>query len=169
MEMRRVEGKTDQRCGTIALRARDGQQSKSRVATVQSAKADAVMPTTKGTLRPLRRKRERRKIFALSIGLLATLGCLAALAASSRELVSLITSSPNPSAAATAGFERTGKIVVQDGSSDCKQKNFDNQSGRISDDTSPCDDRVVLDAHGFPVPVGTIHRLDAISKSFSAH
>jgi len=167
--MRRVEGKNDQRYGTIPLRARGVQQSKSLVRAVQSAKTDAVMPTTKGRLRPLRRKRERRKMFALSIGLLATLGCLAALAASSRQLVSLIISSSTPSAAVNAESERTGKIVIPGGPSGCKQKKFDNQSGRISDDTSPCDDRIVFDAHGVPVPVGTIHRLDAISKSFSTH
>jgi hypothetical protein len=166
-EMRRLEAKNGPLYGSLALKAGVVQQ-RTRFGTIQSAKADAVIPT-KGTSRPLRRMRERRKMLALSIGILTTLGFLAALVVSPRQLVSLIASSSNQSAAINADSERVGKIVVQPGSNDCKQKKFDNQSGRISEHTSPCDDRIVLDVHGVPVPVGTIHRLDAIRKSFSAH
>jgi hypothetical protein len=44
---------------------------------------------------------------------------------------------------------------------------FDNDSGRTIDNIKRCEDNVVLDAKNIPVPVGTLHRLDAISKSFS--
>jgi len=163
--MRRVEGNGGQLPGALGLRAGGVQQSRLRAEVVQPAKADAVMPIPRAASRSLRRRRERSKMLSLTIGILVALACLAGL---SRQFVSLI-SSPNQPAAVNAELERIGKIVVQDGLNDCKQKKFDNQSGRISDDASPCDDRIVLDAHGVPVPVGTIQRLDAISKSFSAH
>lgn len=155
--MPRVKGKGGQ--------AVDIQQSNSRAGAVRPAKVDALVPTARHALRPRHRNRERSKMLAFAIGILVAVACLAVF---SRQIVSVISSS-DQSTPRTAESERTGKIVLQDGSSDCKQKKFDNQSGLISDDTSPCSDRIVLDAHGAPVPVGTIHRLDAISKSFSNH
>ena len=44
---------------------------------------------------------------------------------------------------------------------------FDNDNGRTIEQFKPCDNAGILDANGVPVPVGTIRRLDAISKSFS--
>ena len=155
--MRRVEGKGRQGVGV--------QQSNSRTEVARPAKVDALVPTTRDASRPRHRNRERSKMLVFAIGILVAVACLAVF---SRQIVSVI-SSPDQSTTPTAESERTGKIVLRDGLSDCKQKKFDNQSGLISDDTSPCDDRIVLDAHGVPVPVGTIHRLDAISKSFSTH
>jgi len=32
--------------------------------------------------------------------------------------------------------------------------------------TASCDDDVAVDAHGVPIPQGTAHTLNAISKSF---
>jgi len=57
-------------------------------------------------------------------------------------------------------------IVLHSSTSGCQQKSFNNQTGRFSDQTSPCHSDVVLDAKGMPVPTGTIHTLDSISKSF---
>ena len=45
---------------------------------------------------------------------------------------------------------------------DCRQQVFDNQTGRVTQSSRPCED-----APGDGVPLGTIHRLNAISKSFS--
>jgi hypothetical protein len=47
----------------------------------------------------------------------------------------------------------------------CKRLTFDD-TGRGFWELMPCDGESVHDARGQPVPIGTIHRLDAISKSF---
>ena len=47
----------------------------------------------------------------------------------------------------------------------CRRVEFDNENGRIFQTNAPCDGEA-LDANGNPVPVGTMKRLDAISKSF---
>ena len=59
-----------------------------------------------------------------------------------------------------------GTIVLHSGSSGCQEKSFNNQTGQISDQSSSCGSEVVLDARGMPVPAGTIHTLNSISKSF---
>ena len=61
----------------------------------------------------------------------------------------------------------TGTIVDSD-IEFCKRLRFDD-NGRVFHDVAPCDQSSIRDARGQPVPVGTIHRLDAISKSFSGH
>ena len=50
----------------------------------------------------------------------------------------------------------------------CELMKFDNETGRTIENTARCRNDVTMDAHGAPVPVGTVHRLDAISKSFLA-
>jgi hypothetical protein len=57
-------------------------------------------------------------------------------------------------------------IVVHSSTSGCQQRSFNNQTGQISDQTSSCHNDVVLDAKGMPVPTGTVHTLNSISKSF---
>ena len=47
-----------------------------------------------------------------------------------------------------------------------REKSFNNQTGQISDRSSQCPSDVVLDARGMPVPIGTLHTLNSISKSF---
>lgn len=134
-----------------------------QAAAKNQSEAGAVMRTATTASRRLPRKRERPKALGLTIGVLVAVTCLAA---SSRYLASLI-SPLTPAAAVNTGAERMGKIVVGGGLNQCKQMNFDNESGRISEDRIPCDDRVVLNSRGVPIPQGTVHRLDAISKSFS--
>ncbi len=68
--------------------------------------------------------------------------------------------------AANSEATHTGTIVVQSGEIRCERAKFDNDTGRITSSSS-CENEVVLDAHGLPVPVATVHRLDTISKSFS--
>lgn len=48
----------------------------------------------------------------------------------------------------------------------CQLMKFDNDTGRMIDGSANCHGDVVLDAHGVPVPMGTVHRLDSIRKSF---
>jgi hypothetical protein len=62
--------------------------------------------------------------------------------------------------------KNAGTIVLHSGLSGCQERSFNNQTGQISDESSPCHSDVVLDARGMPVPAGTIHTLDSISKSF---
>ncbi len=61
---------------------------------------------------------------------------------------------------------RTAKITKDLDGKGCSQQVFDNQTGRVRQSGLPCD-ATAFDSDGAPVPVGTIHRLDAISKSFS--
>jgi hypothetical protein len=57
-------------------------------------------------------------------------------------------------------------IVLQSNANGCQQRSFNNHTGQISDQTSPCHNDVVLDAKGLPIPTGTIHTLNSISNSF---
>jgi hypothetical protein len=81
-----------------------------------------------------------------------------------------IRSFESPEAASTArdGDLRTAKITNASGDGGCWEQSFDNQTGRMTRSTKPCEN-TVYDASGAPVPVGTIHRLDAISRSFPGH
>jgi hypothetical protein len=66
------------------------------------------------------------------------------------------------------GDVRTAKITRTSDGNGCSQEIFDNQTGRVNRSQQPCE-ATVYDSHGAPVPVGTIHRLEAISKSFAGH
>jgi hypothetical protein len=68
--------------------------------------------------------------------------------------------------AANSELSRTGTIVLQTDPDQCAQMKFDNANGRFTDGLKPCDNQIQFDAHGRPIPMGTIHRLDAISRSF---
>jgi hypothetical protein len=60
----------------------------------------------------------------------------------------------------------TGTIAESD-TPVCRRLTFDDKD-QIVRDVVPCDGSV-RDARGQPVPLGTIQRLDAISKSFAGH
>ena len=74
-----------------------------------------------------------------------------------------------PSTAATADADKThvGDILQETGGQQCALAKFDNDTGRTIESSRHCENIVVLDSRGVPVPQGTVHRLDAISKSFS--
>jgi|SRR5579884_537670 len=72
-------------------------------------------------------------------------------------------------AAADRSDLHTGKIVNQTDLNNCQQEAFDNDTGRIVSRTTGCDNKIVLDAHGKPVPIGTVHRLNSISRSFGGN
>lgn len=67
---------------------------------------------------------------------------------------------------ARAEATHNGTIVLQKDENRCEQMKFDNDGGRIIENFKPCDNTIIRDAHGAPLPMGTVHRLDAISKSF---
>ena len=77
-----------------------------------------------------------------------------------------------PTASMPAGMSdndlRTARITRDLDGNGCAQQVFDNQTGRMTSTPQPCPP-MVYDSNGFPVPIGTIHRLDSISKSFSGH
>ncbi len=74
-----------------------------------------------------------------------------------------------PVATATPELDlRTAKITKDLDGKGCSQQVFDNQTGRMRQSQLPCE-ATAFDSNGVPVPVGTIHRLDAISKSFPGH
>jgi hypothetical protein len=117
-----------------------------------------------GVTRTTRRGQSRRSknwIIALS---LCVVGGVAALAGFSPELFS-----DRSSAAVAAAVQEpspTGTI----GESDigvCRRLTFDDK-GQVVQDVVPCDGSI-RDSRGQLVPIGTIHRLDAISKSFAGH
>jgi hypothetical protein len=73
---------------------------------------------------------------------------------------------PVENGASHADPSSVATIVLHSSASGCQQRSFNNQTGQISDQTSPCHNDVVLDAKGLPTPTGTTHTLNSISKSF---
>jgi hypothetical protein len=108
---------------------------------------------------------KRRRLAKMSLGVFAVGASIAVVAVlaigfntASAPVVENGTSHAEPNRVAT--------IVQHSGTSGCQQRSFNNQTGQISDQTSPCHNDVVLDAKGMPMPTGTIHTLNSISKSF---
>jgi hypothetical protein len=61
---------------------------------------------------------------------------------------------------------RMGTISFEIDPDHCQQAKFDNVTGRITE-PRPCDNRIISDSRGMPVPMGTMHRLESIRKSFA--
>jgi hypothetical protein len=91
----------------------------------------------------------------------------ALVATESRKSVTMLNAAPVATATPELDL-RTAKITKDFDGKGCSQQVFDNQTGRMRQSQLPCE-ATVLDSNGMPVPVGTIHRLDAISKSFPGH
>jgi hypothetical protein len=73
-----------------------------------------------------------------------------------------------PSQADEPSDLRTGHITDESvDRRDCQERIFDNQTGRVTRLDKRCGDAVVLDSRGMPIPLGTLHRMDAIKKSFA--
>jgi hypothetical protein len=130
-------------------------------------------PPGAGSARPratARRAQERRRglIVGGSMLLVAALIAMAAVVATeSPKSVSALNAAPTTTAAPEPDL-RTAKITKDLDGKGCSQQVFDNQTGRMRQSQLPCE-ATAFDSNGVPVPVGTIHRLDAISKSFSGH
>jgi hypothetical protein len=110
-------------------------------------------------------RQRRRRLAKMSLGALAA-GALIAVAA---VLAIGIGTAPAPlveNGASHADPNTNATIVLHSSTSGCQQKSFSNQTGQISDQTSPCHNDVVLDAKGMPIPTATIHTLNSIGKSF---
>jgi hypothetical protein len=111
-----------------------------------------------------RRRRRSERYRAAVAGTLLMVGVGAALMATSDATRMLLgRGAPGGTPAAQS---RIGKIVLESSPVRCRQLMFDNDTGRMYQDNSPCDDGVRRDASGTPMPMGTVHRLEAISKAF---
>jgi hypothetical protein len=116
------------------------------------------------------RAQERRRALIVSSGILLVVALGFVLAMTAK----LPMSSPPvnlPQAASEVANHslNSAKVTIHSGDANgCRQQVFDNQTGRMTRTQQPCDS-TTRDSNGAPVPLGTIHRLDAISKSFSDH
>jgi hypothetical protein len=115
----------------------------------------------------VRAKRQRWYALAMSFCMLIAVVWLAVGTDVPQRVYALATS--HEASDADTDGARTGKIIVQTDLDHCRQGTFDNNNGRIVSNDGPCEGDIVLDAHGMPVPTGTIHRLNSISKSFSGN
>jgi hypothetical protein len=73
---------------------------------------------------------------------------------------------PREQANASDATARFGNIIIQPTAGQCERMIFDNKSGRFVEVSRSCNKERQFDEHSVPTPEGTIHRLDAISKSF---
>lgn len=108
---------------------------------------------------------KRRRLAKMSLGVFAV-GALIAVVA---VLAINFGAAPAPvveNGASHADPNSVATIVLQSNANGCQQRSFNNHTGQISDQTSLCHNDVVLDAKGLPMPTGTIHTLNSISKSF---
>jgi hypothetical protein len=124
--------------------------------------SQAKIRTKPGGTRPTRRSQWRRSknwMILLSLGAAAGVAVLAGVVP---ELLSHTSSASVTEPALVSS--PTGTIAESDAPI-CKRLTFDNK-GQVVQDAVPCDGSI-RDARGQPLPVGTIRRLDAISKSFS--
>lgn len=118
--------------------------------------------TGHGRKRFARRRQDIVISFLLASGLVAALAIVA-------ELGVPWLSQPTSNAALNTPDVKNlqiGTLTVQTDGNECELMKFDNETGRTIENTARCRKDVTLDSHGAPVPMGTVHRLDAISKSF---
>jgi hypothetical protein len=107
---------------------------------------------------------KRRRLTKMSLGVFAGGASIAVVAV----LAIGFSTAPAPveNGASHVDSNSVATIVLPSRTSGCQQRSFNNQTGQISDQTSPCRNDVVLDTKGMPVPTGTAHTLNSISKSF---
>lgn len=115
-----------------------------------------------GAAQTSRRGRQRRLswIILLSLGTVAGAAVLLGLSPALFSGRSSITVTGSASESAPTG------AIAESDREFCKRLRFDD-AGRAFQDVVPCDGESTRDARGQSVPAGTMHRLDAISKSFS--
>jgi hypothetical protein len=115
------------------------------------------------------RTQERRRALIISCGMLLVAALTAGVVIAIESPMSVHSSnSPQVATATPDGDVRTAKITKDLDGKGCWQQIFDNQTGRMTRSQQACE-ATTYDSKGTPVPIGTIHRLDAISKSFSSH
>jgi hypothetical protein len=80
-------------------------------------------------------------------------------------------STSSPQATTAWSNEVRSATIITDSVDDerCRQRTFDNKTGLWAETNRPCKGPAMLDSNGNPLPLGTMRRLDGISKSFSGH
>ena len=133
----------------------------SRPAAIAAAGASKSTPAKAVASAPTR----QRRVIVVSIGVLVLLTAGAAVALTMGAQHS---SAPPAAARASQGneFDVGTARITNDLNGKCATGAFDNKTGRITQSDQPCAE-IPRDSNGVPIPVGTIHRLDAISKAFS--
>jgi hypothetical protein len=118
-----------------------------------------------------RRAQARRKGWAILVGFFCMLAVLILLAVTTVITTPWSSKTPTVTEKQTDDpqSERIGSIVRESDRDRCAIMKFDNDSGRVVDNIERCEGAAVLDTHNVPAPSGTVHRLDAISKSFSGN
>jgi hypothetical protein len=100
--------------------------------------------------------------FVIVAGFLLMVAAVALLATSAEYPMS-----PHTTEVISNNNLRTAKVASSSiDDKHCREQVFDNQTGRITRSEQPCDTNA-FDSNSVMAPLGTIHRLDAISKSFS--
>jgi hypothetical protein len=114
-----------------------------------------------------RKGQERRRALIAACGMLMVVAASTVIVIAAHSLISGH-SSRAPEIAMTSPERdlRTARITRDIDGKGCEQNTFDNQTGRMNRSLQPCD-ATEYDSNGVPIPLGTIHRLDAINKSFS--
>jgi hypothetical protein len=132
--------------------------------SAQQAQTARVEPAAKtARLRPVRKSKRWYVLVAVA----AVCTVVVYLGTNARFGAFQAKSMAEPSASASEVKEiRTGKIVLQTDPDQCAQMKFDNTDGRLIENLKPCEKDIRFDARGRAMPMGTVHRLDAISKSF---
>lgn len=114
------------------------------------------------------RAQERRRALIVGCGILfvAGLGFVLVMTAG-LPMSTHLTASTQTASEAPDNNLGSAKVTIDsaDGGG-CRKQVFDNQTGRMTRSQQPCD-TTARDGNGTPIPLGTIHRLEAISKSFS--
>jgi hypothetical protein len=113
-------------------------------------------------------QRERRLALITGSGILIamTLGAGWALTIEANRSRVLLAASASTATGPLTDVAPTTAKITDDRSGTCSTGAFDNKTGRVTRSNDPCD-TILRDSNGVPIPAGTIHRLDAISKSFS--
>lgn len=130
-----------------------------------SPKAQSSPAVKAALVRKTAARQKRGRLAKMCFGV----GAVAVLIAVATVLATLFSTAQSPIVETTrSGAEpnTAGTIVLHSGTSACQQKTFNNQTGQISDLPSPCHSDVVVDAKGVPIPAGTLHTINSISKSF---
>lgn len=125
-------------------------------------------PRERKTARAVPKASARRGRYALWVILFLIVAIVSvAFVANPLALLQSEATSDRPSESAATEASRTGTVIFEAAPHQCKHVTFDNDNGQTTESAAPCDDEVVFDAQGRPIPTGTKHTLNAISKSFS--
>jgi hypothetical protein len=111
--------------------------------------------------------RERRYSVIVGAAILLTFGASICVAMALGFAPSVFSrNSAKPASAPAESEGPTATIILEPTAARCGQMVFNNDTGRIAEPKTPCENGVILGSNGLPVPTGTAGRLDAISRSF---